>query len=257
MTVGDVYRFIDSRAPFNTQDSFDNSGLLVGSMAATVTKIAVCLDITRKTAEEAAMQGADLILSHHPVIFHKLSSIDVSNPVNILIKNGINAICAHTNVDIAKDGISDMMLELLDIKGETSVLEPIHKNGAGYGRIAKLDFAADAASLAAICKKTFHCHTVRYYDSGRVIKTVGVCSGAGGSEENVANAAEKGCDALITGDVKHSGFIEAMNRGITVIDAGHFHTENIICGKIAAEIEAALGVEAFICENSRDILKYC
>lgn len=257
MTVGDVYHFIDGRAPFNTQDSFDNSGLLVGSMAATVTKIAVCLDITRKTAEEAAMQGADLIISHHPVIFHKLSSIDVSNPINILIKNGINAICAHTNVDIAKDGISDMMLELLDIKGETSVLEPVHKNGTGYGRIAQLDFAADAASLAAICKKAFHCHTVRYYDSGRVIKTVGVCSGAGGSEEDVANAAEKGCDALITGDVKHSGFIEALNRGITVIDAGHFHTENIICGKMSAELESALGVEAFICDNSKDIVSYC
>lgn len=257
MTVGEVYRFIDSLAPFNTQDKFDNSGLLVGTMAATVTKIAICLDITRKTAEEAALKGADLIVSHHPVIFHKLSAVDISNPINILIKGDINAICAHTNVDMAKNGISDMMLELLDIKGKTSVLEPIHPDGTGYGRITKLDFAADAASLAAMCKKAFHCHTVRYYDSGRVIKTVGVCSGAGGSEDDVANAANKGCDALITGDVKHSGFIEALNRGITVIDAGHFHTENIICGKMAAEIESALGVETFICDNSKDIVSYC
>lgn len=257
VTVGDVYRFIDSLAPFNTQDKFDNSGLLVGSMAATVSKIAVCLDITRKTAEEAALQGADLIVSHHPVIFHKLSAVEITNPINILIKNDINAICAHTNIDIAKNGISDMMLELLDIKGETAVLESIHPDGTGYGRIAQLDFAADAASLALMCKKAFNCHTVRYYDSGRVIKTVGVCSGAGGSEIDIINAAEKGCDALITGDIKHSGFIEALNRGITVIDAGHFHTENIICGKMAAEIEAALGIEAFICDNSRDIVSYC
>ena len=257
MTVGDVYRFIDSTAPFCLQDGFDNSGLLVGSMNAKVTKIAICLDITKKTAEEAAMQGAELILSHHPVIFHKLSRVDVSNPINILIKNNINAVCAHTNLDMAKDGISDMMLELLDMKGETAVLEPVHKNGMGYGRIVKLDFAADAASLAAMCKKAFNCHTVRYYDGGKVIKTVGVCSGVGGSEDNVANAAEKGCDALITGDVKHSGFMEAVNRGMTLIDAGHFHTENIICGKLAAELEAALGVEAFICENSKDVVSYC
>lgn len=257
VTVGDVYRFIDKLAPFATQDGFDNSGLLVGGMEATVSKIAVCLDITRKVAEEAAMRGAELIVSHHPLIFHKLSTVEIHNPINILIKNDINAICAHTNVDMAKGGISDMMLELLDIKGETTVLEPVHKNGIGYGRIVKLDFAADAASLAAMCKKAFHCNTVRYYDSGRVIKTVGVCSGAGGSEDDVANAAGKGCDALITGDVKHSGFIEAMNRGITVIDAGHFHTENIICGKLSAEIESALGVEAFICDNSKDIVSYC
>ena len=114
-----------------------------------------------------------------------------------------------------------------------------------------------ASALAAMCKNAFHCHTVRYYDSGKVIKTVGVCSGAGGSEDDVANADMMGCDALITGDVKHSGFIEAANRGIALIDAGHFHTENIICGKIAAEIEAELGIEAFIAENSVDIVKYC
>ncbi len=256
-TVGDVYRFIDRFAPFGTQDGFDNSGLLVGSMEATVSKIAVCLDITRKVAEEAAMRGAELVVSHHPLIFHKLTAVEVHNPINILIKNDINAICAHTNVDMAKGGISDMMLELLEFKGEARVLEPVHKDGTGYGRIVELDFVAEASALAAACKAAFHCSTVRYYDSGRIIKRVGVCSGAGGSEADVANAAKQGCDCLITGDVKHSGFIEAMNRGITVIDAGHFHTENIICGKLSAELEAALDVEAFICENSRDFLKYC
>lgn len=257
MTVGDVYRYIDNMAPFAKQDGFDNSGLLVGSMEATVTKVLVCLDINRKTAEEAAMRGAELIVSHHPVIFHKLSAVEISNPINILIKNGISAICAHTNIDIAADGISDMMLALLDFRGETKVLEPIHKDGSGYGRIVELDFVSDSDSLAAICKKAFNCKVVRYFDSGRVIKRVGVCSGAGGSEEDVANAAKKGCDALITGDVKYSGFMEALNRNITVIDAGHFHTENIICGKIAAEIEAELGLDAFIAENSVDVVKYC
>lgn len=260
ITVGDVYRYIDKIAPFDIQDSFDNSGLLVGSMEAAVHKIAVCLDITRKVAEEAALKGADLIVSHHPVIFKKLSAIEIHNPVNILIKNGISAICAHTNLDMAQNGISDMMLELLDFKGETKVLEPVHRDGGkviGYGRIVKLDFVSDASALAAMCKKAFHCNTVRYYDSGRVIKTVGVCSGAGGSEDNVANAAKTGCDALITGQVKHSGFIEAANRNITLIDAGHFHTENIICGKLSADLESELGVEVFVAENSVDIVKYC
>ena len=257
ITVRDVYDFIDKFAPFDTQDNFDNSGLLVGSMEAEVTKIAVCLDITKNTAEEAAMQGANLIVSHHPLIFHKLSAIEPGNPVNILIKNDINAICAHTNADMAKDGISDIMLELLGINNGTArVLEPIHKDGTGYGRIVDLDFVSDAQALATACKAAFLCDTVRYYDSGRIIKTVGVCSGAGGSEINVAHAAKMGCDALVTGDVKHSGFIEALNRGITLIDAGHFHTENIICGKFATEIEAELNIEAFVCESNVDIVSY-
>lgn len=256
--VSDVYRFIDKIAPFSLQDvRFDNSGLIVGSMDALVNKVAVCLDITVKTAQEAAFKGAQLIFSHHPVIFQKLSVIEIHNPVNILIKNGINAICAHTNLDIAEGGISDMMLELLELKGDVEVLEPIYKDGSGYGRIIKLDFAADASSLAMACKKAFNCKSVRFCDSGRVIKKIGVCSGAGGSELNVANAAKKGCDALITGDVKHSGFIEGINRGITVIDAGHFYTENIFCAKLAAQIEESLDIEAFVCESGKENLNYC
>ena len=174
ITVGDVYRYIDAFAPFNTQDKFDNSGLLVGSMESPTTKVAVCLDITRKTAEEAAQKGAELIVSHHPLIFHKLSAVEKHNPLNILIKNDISAICAHTNLDICKGGVSDEMLELLGFKGETKVLEPIHSDGSGYGRIIEVNFSPTADFLAEMCKKAFHCTAVRYYDSGRSIKTIGI-----------------------------------------------------------------------------------
>ena len=256
ITVGDVYRVIDGYAPFKTQDKFDNAGLLVGSMEAAVDRIEICLDITRQAVEEAAEKGAQLIVSHHPVIFSKLSVLENCSPVALLAKHGISAICAHTNVDMAKGGISDIMLELLDLGGETRVLEPVHSDGTGYGRIVELDFAADAEGLAQKCKSAFGCRVVRFYDSKNSIKTVGVCSGAGGSEENVAHAAKMGCDALITGDVKHSGFVEAANRGITVIDAGHFHTENIICGQLAAMLEQKFDVAVYVAESSVDLASY-
>lgn len=254
VTVRDVYNFINEFAPFSTQDKFDNSGLLVGSMDMPADRIGVCLDITTKIVEEAAGKGIQLIVSHHPVIFHKLSALEPSDPVAHLAKHGISAICAHTNVDIARGGISDIMLELLDLKGEAEVLEPVHSDGSGYGRIVELDFAADAEGLAQRCRNAFGCRVVRYYDSGRPLKRIAVCSGAGGSEDNVANAAKKGVDALITGDVKHSGFMEAVNRGITVIDAGHFHTENIVCPQLAAELEK-LGAEVCMLENSVDVVQ--
>lgn len=256
VTVGDVYRYIDAYAPFVIQDKFDNSGLLVGSMDAVVDRIQICLDITRQAVEEAAAKGAQLIVSHHPVIFHKLSVLESCNPVALLAKHGINAICAHTNVDMTKNGISDVMLELLDFRGDTRVLEPVHNDGTGYGRIVELDFIADANGLAQKCKKAFGCNVVRYYDSRKNIKTVGVCSGAGGSEDDVAHAAKMGCDALITGDVKHSGFVEAANRGITVIDAGHFHTENIICGQLAVMLEQRFDATVYIAESSVDPVSY-
>ena len=257
VTVGDVYRLIDDFAPFSTQDKFDNAGLLVGSMDKPADRIGVCLDITAKIVEEAANKDIQLIVSHHPVIFHKLSALEPCDPVYLLAKHGISAICAHTNVDMARGGISDIMLELLDFKGDARVLEPVHSDGTGYGRIVELDFIADAKGLAEKCKKAFGCRIVRYYDSGRNIKTVGICSGAGGSEENVAHAAKMGCDALITGDVKHSGFMEAANRGITVIDAGHFHTENIICGQLAAMLDKRFDVTVYVAESSTDIVQYC
>lgn len=256
ITVRDVYECINSFAPFASQDSFDNSGLLVGDMNAVVSKGQICLDITNKVVEEAAAKGADLIISHHPVIFHKLDRLDTKDPVFSLAKNGINALCVHTPLDMAKGGISDIMLDLLDFGGQTRVLDPIHKDGTGYGRIVELDFAADGKALASIAKKAFNCTVVRYYDSGRNIKTVGVCSGAGGSEKDVINACRRGCDALITGDVKHSGFIEAMNRGLTLIDAGHFHTENIVCGWLAAKLEEMLKTEFSVAESSVDNVKY-
>lgn len=255
VTVRDVYEFIDGFAPFSTQDKFDNSGLLVGSMDMPADRIGVCLDITSKIVEEAVRNDIQLIVSHHPVIFHKLSALEPCNPVALLAKHGISAICAHTNVDIARGGISDIMLELLDFRGEAEVLEPVHSDGSGYGRIVELDFAADAEGLAQRCKKAFGCNVVRYYDSGKVLKRVAVCSGAGGSENDVENAAKRGADALITGDVKHSGFMEAVNRGITVIDAGHFHTENILCPQLAAELEK-LGAEVCLMENSVDMVEY-
>ena len=169
LTVGDVYKFIDDFAPFAAQDKFDNSGLLVGSMDMPADRIGVCLDITSKVVEEAAGKGIQLIVSHHPVIFHKLSVLENCNPVYLLAKHGINAICAHTNVDMAKNGISDIMLELLDLSGDTRVLEPVHNDGTGYGRIVELDFIADAEGLAQKCKKAFGCNVVRYYDSRKYI----------------------------------------------------------------------------------------
>ena len=237
VTVGDVYNCIDNFAPFDTQDKFDNSGLLVGDMGMPANRIGVCLDINVKIVEEAVKKDLQLIVSHHPVIFRKLSALEPCNPAVLLARHGISAICAHTNVDMAKGGISDIMLELLGLRGEARVLEPVHGDGSGYGRIVELDTATDAEGLARRCKKAFGCKAVRYCDSGRPLKIIAVCSGAGGSEDNVENAAKRGVDALITGDVKHSGFMEAVNRGITVIDAGHFETEYLVCTPLAAELE--------------------
>lgn len=255
MTVKDIYEYINTLAPFSSQDSFDNSGLLVGNPDADVYRIAVCLDITNEVVDEAAKLGVSLIVSHHPVIFNPLKNVLVGNPVYSLISSGISAICAHTNLDMAASGnVTDLMLELLDIKG-SEVLEVVNSDGTGYGRVAELTFDTTAKCLAEMCKTAFDCQRVRYSDSGNTIKKVALCSGAGNSV--IDAAISKGCDALITGDIKWSSFVEAQNKGLSIIDAGHFHTENIMSNYLASLIEQQFPlVDVFVPDSNTDICRY-
>ncbi len=258
MTVRDIYSFLDGLAPFKTQDKFDNSGLLTGSMDKEIAKIAVCLDITNDIVEECAKLEADLIVSHHPVIFNKLSCVAENTPVCALVRNNIAAICLHTPIDMAKGGISDIMYELMGFgsPAEAEVLHIIHPDkNLGYGKIAALDFGISAQYLAETAKDAFNCTAVKYVDGGKTINTVALCSGAGSDE--IYTAIEKGVDAIVTGDVKWHAFVDAKNAGLTVVDAGHYHTENIICTHLLNLLtEKFPEAEIFIPINNEDVCRY-
>lgn len=255
-TVNDVYAYLNGIAPFATQDRYDNAGFLVGDKNAVVTKIAVCLDITNAVIDEAAGLGANLIVSHHPVIFHPLKAVYAGDPVHSLIRRNISAVCAHTNLDMAKGGVSDVMLDLLDYSSD-EVFEVVdEKTNRGYGKIVTLDFSSETSTLAEICKRVFNCTSVRYCDNGRVLKRIAVVSGAGGSEENIERCVEKDVDAIITGDVKWSSFVAAKNAGVAVIDAGHFHTENVICSVLVSKLSQQFDAEVFIPYANGDICRY-
>ncbi len=258
MIVRDIYNALNQIAPFDTQDKFDNSGLLTGSMNREVGKIAVCLDITNDIVEECAKSEVDLIVAHHPVIFHKLSAVAENTPVCGLVRNNIAAICIHTPIDMAEGGICDIMYELMgwgDPKG-AEVLHVIHPDkNLGYGRIAELEFGISAQYLAETAKEAFNCTGVKYVDGGKTINKVAVCSGAGSDE--VYTAIEKGLDALITGDVKWHAFVDAKIAGLTVVDAGHYHTETIICGQLLNYLtEKFPEAEIFIPINNEDVCSY-
>lgn len=258
MTVGDVLDHINTYAPFGLQDGFDNSGLLVGSREKPVSRIGVCLDITNDVVDECERENADLIVSHHPVIFSKIRSLDDKSPVYRLIRADIAAVCAHTNVDMVRGGISDVMYELMGFGDpkDAPVLDVIHRDiNIGYGRIATLDREMTAGELAGTAKKAFSCKCLKYCDGGKKIKTVALSSGAGNDE--VYNCIKHSIDALITGDVKHHGFVDAKNAGLTVIDAGHYCTENIIVN-VFAEMLGKKFPEAriFIPKANAQVCKY-
>ena len=115
-TVGEIYRFIDEIAPFHTAMDFDNVGLLVGDEKQAVDRALVALDITPAVVEEASACGAQLIVSHHPVIFTPLRRLTAGSPPFLLAQKGISAICAHTNLDLAAGGVNTCLGEALGMK---------------------------------------------------------------------------------------------------------------------------------------------
>lgn len=220
--VIDIYKALDELAPFSAQESWDNSGILVGCKSSEVRKIMLTLDITCETAREAHEIGADLVISHHPVIFSPLKKLDSTSPAVILSRYNINAICMHTNFDIASGGMNDILcrkLGLVPNKGEVLI------ESENLGRVCSLSSPSDIPSVAKSVKKALECRVVRYNDTGKKVSRIGICSGSGASY--YLDALEKNCDLLITGDIKHHEFIEAQNAGLALIDAGHFYTENI------------------------------
>lgn len=241
-TVKDIYQLVDQFAPFSTQMGFDNAGFLVGRAEAEVKKVLVALDITLPVIEEATELGVQLILSHHPVIFHPVKSILEGDPtgdrLTALIRCGIAAVCAHTNLDVALGGVNDKLAEVLGLK-ECEVL--LH-NGMdsegrpfGLGRIGLTDHPYDLSSFAQKVKEDLHAAGVRFVDGGRPVCKVAV--GGGSCGDLLLAAKEKGCDILVTADVKYDVFLDAKALGMSLIDAGHFPTENVVLPVLRELIE--------------------
>lgn len=235
-TVKDIYQYIDSFAPFQTQMSFDNAGFLVGRGTREVMSVLVALDITETVAVEAVEMGAQLIVSHHPVIFIPQKSVTDEDPggrtLLTLIEGGLAAICAHTNLDAAQGGVNDVLAQALGLT-ELSPLEPGRTDASGLaygiGRVGLLfeGGGVTPAEYAVRIKKTLNAASVRYADGGRPVHRVAVGGGACGDLFRLA--LEKGCDTFVTSDVKYNHFIDAKALGLTIMDAGHFATENVIC----------------------------
>ena len=255
MTVNDIYKFIDEIAPFKYQAGSDNCGIIVGDKNAQVNKVLVCLDVTNDVVFEANKKGVDLIISHHPLMYSPVSTIKKSDPLHALVSSNINLIAVHTNIDIASDGVSDLMLCALNFPKSNTPIIPIGGENTGFGRIIQIDEPMSAKELAEKCKAAFNSTVIRYVDADKPIKKIGVSSGS--AAETVDMALDAGCDAFICGEVKYSKLLFAKDHGLTLIEAGHFHTENIFCDDMVTRLKARFaGINAEKAANSVDVCSY-
>lgn len=222
--VKDFYGYLNSIAPFETQEDWDNSGMLVGDMDAEVKKVAVVLDITHEEIKKAKAIGADLIISHHPVIFNPIKSVTSGSVPYELVASSINALCCHTPLDIADGGTNDSLAELLGIE-VTRTENPILRLGTVEPTTAE--------NLAGKIAKTLNTK-VRYADAGRKIEKIAICTGAGCSLIEAAGE----IDAFITGDASHHNFLDCVQAGITLIAAGHYETEIVVVPVLVKKLQA-------------------
>ena len=222
--VKDFYGYLNSIAPFETQEDWDNSGMLVGDMDAEVKKVAVVLDITHEEIKKAKAIGADLIISHHPVIFNPIKSVTKGSVPYELVASSINALCCHTPLDIADGGTNDSLAELLGIE-VTRTEDPILRLGTVEPTTAE--------NLAGKIEKTLNTK-VRYADAGRKIEKIAICTGAGCSLIEAAGE----IDAFITGDASHHNFLDCIQAGITLIAAGHYETEIVVVPVLVKKLQA-------------------
>lgn len=252
--IGEIYEFLNSLAPFETQDSFDNSGLLVGDKNQEATRVLLAMDATPEAINEAKRLGCNLLVTHHPVIFNGIKALTPELPAYMLLNNGISCISAHTNLDCAEYGISDIMCDLLGFENIHQLVDANRKdkegNEVGYGAVG-ICCEMTPESLAMLCKQVFKTNGLRYVAGNRTIKKVAMISGAGG--DFWWHASKLGADAYITADVKHHQFLDAHSAGLTLIDAGHHETEVVAMPYLQKVLSERFGDTEFLVSQ----LEYC
>ncbi len=240
MTVKELYERLSLNFPASLSCEWDNDGLMVcPDPDRTVKRVLVTLDVTDTAVDAAVSLGVDVILSHHPLLFHPLKTLSTEEPVSVkalaCATAGISVMCFHTRADAAHGGVSDTLASLLNLSnteviGEEQIL-----------RAGNLLTTMSAPELAAQVKRALGAPAVLVSDSGRPIRWLAVCGGEG--KDMVPLALASGCDALLAGRIGYHAMSDGREAGITLLEAGHFYTELPILDVFETLVKAACDAE--------------
>lgn len=217
MKLHDIILFADRLAPFDTAEEWDNVGLLVGSDDTDISRVLLSLDVTPAVVQEAKKLGAQLIVSHHPVIFSPLLALRPDTAEYLLAKYDIAALCLHTNLDRADQGVNTALAAALGLDNTVFFSQD-------FLLIGEPERSCSAEDFAAFVKERLRAPSVRFTE-GKVSR-VAISSGGGG--EGVELWEKYGFDAFVTGELKHHQYLYAVQHGIAAFDAGHFPTEDVV-----------------------------
>ena len=241
-TVNDILDYIQQLAPLHMKEDWDSVGLNCGHGNRKVHKVLVALDPFDAVCQEALETGADLLVTHHALIWEPGFITDdtvTGRRVMFLLENGIAHINAHTNLDCAPGGVNDVLAQTLGLTG-VEVIEPAGRtaDGAPYGllRCGCVD-ETPLPDFLQLVKDRLGTPVLRFANGCDSVRKVAVGGGSCGSALHLAHKA--GCDTFVTADVKYNQFWDAKDLGMNIIDAGHFYTENPVCASLAQKLSEA------------------
>jgi len=228
MKIRDIADAIETFAPLSLQESYDNSGLIVGHPDTEVDRVLLAVDVDDRVLDEAEREGCGLIVTHHPLIFHPLKRLNGAGPVERCveraIRSGIALYACHTNLDSAPGGMSWRLAGMLGV-GSLRVLDPSPSvdGKAGFGTVGELPRPERTEAFLLRMRHTLGLHVIRHSDiAAPEVVRVAVCTGAGASLIGAARAA--GADLYVTADLKYNDFM-IPDGALTVADIGHFESE--------------------------------
>ena len=225
--VKEIINEMEKFAPIYLKEDFDNVGLMVGDKEQKVEKVLLALDCTLKVIEEAKENNVDLIITHHPLIFRKPSSITTDSlqgkKIIELIKNDIALYSSHTNLDSVNEGINHTITKLLGFDN-SKILEVNKRDStAGIGRIAKVDKDITLEQLVTLVKEKLNIQSLRVVKGNEKISKVAIINGSG--QDYIGKAVGKGANCIITGDTTYHFASDYKEMGVSIIDVGHFASE--------------------------------
>lgn len=228
MKVKQITDLIEQFAPLELQEDYDNSGLIVGRYDQEVEKILLAVDVTDEVMDEAMEKHCEMILTHHPVIFHGQkrfnSQTQTQRLVERAIREGVVLYAAHTNLDAAKKGMSWRLGEILGLR-QMQCLENKDESGSGFGVVGRLQKDWEIIPYLKFVKKTLGCDVIRCSDLNCLkvpLSCVAICTGAGASMMELAAKAR--AQLYLTADLKYNDFYVPDGRFV-VADVGHFESE--------------------------------
>ena len=260
ITVGMITASLNDRFPPQRKESWDKVGLNCGHMNAPVTKVLVALDPFADVCQEAKEWGAEMLVTHHTLLWNDgfiTDETEQGRNALFLIENGIACYNAHTNLDLAPDGVNDVLAKALGLS-EIRVIAPTgtDERGREWG-LLRSGFVPEQPLEAFLpyVKEKLECPGLRYVGGGKPVRKVAV--GGGACADEMGLAVKAGCDTLVTSDIKYNDFWDAKALGLSLIDAGHFYTENPVCVLLANLLRSQFpSLEVKISQRHRDCMAF-